>query len=91
MEENEMSEFNKIIGYESIKQELRQICDMFHNKEIYEKLGAKLPQGLLLYKKCANRSQRTETQTSGCCLSHHNQGTAVIYLLSRYFGLRLGM
>ena len=44
-----MSEFNKIIGYESIKQELRQICDMFHNKEIYEKLGAKLPQGLLLY------------------------------------------
>lgn len=44
-----MSEFNKVIGYDSIKQELKQICDMFHNKEIYEKLGAKLPRGLLLY------------------------------------------
>ena len=44
-----MSEFNKVIGYETIKQELAQICDMFHNKEVYEKLGAKLPRGLLLY------------------------------------------
>ena len=44
-----MSEFSKVIGYDTIKQELRQICDMFHNKEVYEKLGAKLPRGLLLY------------------------------------------
>lgn len=44
-----MSKFDKIIGYESIKKELFQICDMIHNKEIYDKLGAKLPRGLLLY------------------------------------------
>lgn len=44
-----MSEFNKIIGYQTIKEELLQICDMIHNREIYEKLGAKLPQGILLY------------------------------------------
>lgn len=44
-----MSAFDKIIGYESVKVELTQICDMFHNKSIYKKLGAKLPQGVLLY------------------------------------------
>ena len=41
--------FDKVIGYETIKNELLQICDMIHNKETYEKLGAKLPQGVLLY------------------------------------------
>ena len=46
-----MSAFDKIIGYESVKAELTQICDMFHNKSIYENLGAKLPQGVLLYGK----------------------------------------
>lgn len=44
-----MNTFEKIIGYETIKTELRQICDMIHNKEIYTALGAKLPQGILLY------------------------------------------
>ena len=44
-----MSAFDKVIGYESIKNELLQICDMIHNKKIYEALGAKLPQGILLY------------------------------------------
>ena len=44
-----MSAFDKVIGYESIKNELLQICDMIHNREIYENLGAKLPQGILLY------------------------------------------
>lgn len=44
-----MSAFDRIIGYETIKTELIQICDMIHNGEEYEKLGAKLPQGLLLY------------------------------------------
>ena len=37
-----MNAFDKVIGYETIKNELRQICDMIHNKEVYEKLGAKL-------------------------------------------------
>lgn len=44
-----MSAFDKVIGYETIKNELLQICDMIHNREIYEELGAKLPQGILLY------------------------------------------
>ena len=44
-----MNEFDKVIGYETIKNELMQVCDMFHNREVYENLGAKLPRGILLY------------------------------------------
>lgn len=44
-----MSAFDRIIGYQTIKEELLQICDMIHNRKIYENLGAKLPQGILLY------------------------------------------
>lgn len=44
-----MNAFDKVIGYETIKNELLQICDMIHNREIYENLGAKLPSGVLLY------------------------------------------
>lgn len=44
-----MSAFEKVIGYESIKNELMQICDMVHNKERYESLGARMPSGVLLH------------------------------------------
>jgi len=44
-----MSAFDKIIGYEPIKEELRQLCDMMHHGNIYEKLGAKMPKGLLFH------------------------------------------
>lgn len=44
-----MGAFDKIIGYEGIKSELMQICDMLHNKSRYEFLGAKLPNGALLH------------------------------------------
>ena len=44
-----MSAFDKVIGYDTIKKELLQICDMIHNREVYENLGAKLPQGILIY------------------------------------------
>lgn len=44
-----MSAFEKVIGYESIKNELMQICDMVHNKERYESLGARMPCGVLLH------------------------------------------
>lgn len=44
-----MSEFDKIIGYDTVKAEMIQLCDMFHNRERYRKLGAKLPKGILLY------------------------------------------
>lgn len=43
-----MNAFKKVIGYETIKNELMQICDMMHNKERYEALGAKLPSGVLM-------------------------------------------
>lgn len=42
-----MGAFDKIIGYESVKDELNKICDMVHNKDRYEKLGARLPKGVL--------------------------------------------
>ena len=44
-----MNSFNKIIGYENVKNELYQIIDTIKNKEKYEKFGAKLPKGILLY------------------------------------------
>lgn len=44
-----MSAFEKVIGYESIKNELMQICDMVHNKKRYEALGARMPSGVLLH------------------------------------------
>lgn len=44
-----MSEFDKIIGYESIKKELMQISDLIKNSEVYERLGAKIPRGILLF------------------------------------------
>ena len=44
-----MNTFDKIIGYEAIKTELQQVCDMIHNREYYTNLGARLPQGILLY------------------------------------------
>lgn len=44
-----MNTFDKIIGYEAIKKELMQICDMIKNPGAYKKLGAKLPQGVLLH------------------------------------------
>lgn len=44
-----MTEFEKIIGYKAVKNELIKVCDMVHNKEVYENLGAKLPHGVLIY------------------------------------------
>ena len=43
-----MSEFDRIIGYEKVKNELMQICDMLKNPELYAKLGAKMSHGLLI-------------------------------------------
>lgn len=44
-----MSSFDKIVGYESVKKEFYQIIDMFKNREMYEKIGAKFPKGILIY------------------------------------------
>lgn len=43
-----MNAFDKVIGYDTIKNELLQVCDMIKNREIYKRLGAKFPQGVLL-------------------------------------------
>ncbi len=44
-----MNAFERIIGYDSIKDELLQICDMVKNREIYRSLGARLPRGVLMH------------------------------------------
>ncbi len=44
-----MNTFDKIIGYDTIKKELLKICDIINNKELYAKLGAKVPSGVMLY------------------------------------------
>ena len=41
--------FDRVIGYEKIKEELMQVCDMMQNKEIYARMGAKCPRGILLF------------------------------------------
>ncbi len=44
-----MKEFEKIIGYKSVKAELERICDVINNYKAYEELGVKKSRGLLLY------------------------------------------
>ena len=44
-----MSTFDKIVGYETIKEELIQISDMFQNREKYDAIGAKPINGILIY------------------------------------------
>ena len=44
-----MGAFDKVIGYENIKLELRQIVDMLRNPDRYAALGAEIPKGVLLY------------------------------------------
>lgn len=46
-----MSTFDKIIGYDSIKEELLMIVDMIRNRDRYSALGASLPKGVILYGK----------------------------------------
>lgn len=46
--EKKMKAFEKIIGYEKIKDELKQICDIVQNRDIYKKMGANMPNGILI-------------------------------------------
>ena len=41
-------DFEEIIGYNSIKNELIKICDIMRNSEFYSNLGVNVPNGLLL-------------------------------------------
>ena len=44
-----MSEFDKIIGYADIKDELIRFCDVLKNFDKYKRLGVEIPRGILLY------------------------------------------
>ena len=44
-----MKEFDKVIGYASVKVELERISDVLRNSEKYAKLGVTTPGGLLLH------------------------------------------
>ena len=44
-----MSAFAKIIGYENVKKELRQVVDMIKNPDKYKAFGAKMPKGIILH------------------------------------------
>ncbi len=43
-----MSAFDRIIGYDYVKNEMLEIIDMLKNPDIYKKLGATLPSGVVL-------------------------------------------
>ncbi len=44
-----MKEFDKVIGYESVKRELEQLSDVLKNNEKYARLGVEMPHGLMLH------------------------------------------
>jgi len=44
-----MSGFDKVIGYDDLKVEMKIMCDAMKNPEKYKKLGATIPHGMLLY------------------------------------------
>lgn len=41
--------FSDIAGYEQEKSELKRLCDIINNRELYLKRGAKLPKGIIFY------------------------------------------
>lgn len=41
--------FDSIAGYETEKEELKKLCEIFNHREKYEKKGAKLPKGIIFY------------------------------------------
>ncbi len=44
-----MAAYDKVIGYEDIKAELRRIGDVIRNPEKYKKLGVCIPRGVILF------------------------------------------
>lgn len=43
-----MNGFNRVIGYESIKDELKRYADALNHPQVYEKIGVTPPKGLIL-------------------------------------------
>lgn len=48
-EKNTEVKFSDVAGLKEVKEELSEIVDYVKNKEKYEKMGAKLPKGILFY------------------------------------------
>ena len=46
---NNVDNFENIIGYEAIKDEMRKLVDVLKNPDKYRKLGVSMPHGLLLH------------------------------------------
>lgn len=44
-----MNSFDKVIGYESEKEEMLRLCDVLKNSEKYGRLSVKIPKAVLLY------------------------------------------
>lgn len=44
-----MDAFENVVGYDGIKEELNKVIDIFNNADVYKKIGAKTPRGILLY------------------------------------------
>lgn len=44
-----MNAYDKVIGYEEIKEELNRISDVIRNPDKYRKLGVTIPHGVMLY------------------------------------------
>ncbi len=47
--EKRMRQFDKIIGYQAEKNKLKRVVDMLKNKDLYEKMGAKITKGILIH------------------------------------------
>jgi hypothetical protein len=74
-----MNAFDKIIGYESNKRELIQICDMIHNKDICHALGAKLPKILQTNVRlniCAINSMGIYSINGACHRTYDNKSSS---------------
>lgn len=69
-----MREFDKIISYEDIKIELKRFCDVLKNPDKYEKVGVKLPTGVMLY----GKPRLGKTLTAQCFIKESGRKTFTI-------------
>ena len=44
-----MDAFENVVDYDGVKEELNKVVDIFNNADVYKKIGAKTPRGILLY------------------------------------------
>ncbi len=49
--------FDSIAGYETEKEELKRLCELFNNRQKYEERGAKLPKGIIFYGEAGSRME----------------------------------